>query len=375
MFRSLLFSISVLIWTLCVLPIQGSWFPHTCHSTKRPRSPDKGSLRNVQGVERDLSSSVDSSSYYMVITTTIPTYEICSRNTIESNTTSCSTAFTTITTTCSIVLEGLFTAITVSDCDQIITFSSQNDYSITTTTGNPTPTPALKNRDASIQSPSPTTYIQDIVSYYLAPWQSLAAQALPPNITVLICKNDNTDTQMCETIHEVWVVVASELAVTQTSTLLVSTSLVLPGILLPGANNSPLSLSPGNFNISTELTYTTQSTYTTTSTSIIGAEFRAAEAFAPNPNPLTSTTTRTTTVTLTGKATTVTRTLKYASVFQTQVPQGGEEGHDAVGATPDQILTFTESDGSDGLTTIITTYSTVTITSTVDVRSAEQSTI
>lgn len=150
----------------------------------------------------------------MLVTSIVPLYEVC--NTPGSNPTSCSTAFETITTpSCSKVLTGWFTSITISDCDQSITPSTQSGYSPATTIISA----------PSHSSPTLTTYMQSISSYYIAPWHSLAAND-PSDITVRVCKTDLAGQEICSGIKEVWALHTEFLPVTRKSTLSISSSFI-----------------------------------------------------------------------------------------------------------------------------------------------------
>lgn len=156
----------------------------------------------------------------MTVTSVVPVYEVC--NVPGSNTTTCSTAFQTITTeTCSTVLTYAFSKTTISECTHNVTFSTHTDVALSTTT---LPVTGLQARDAFLVTPTSTTvtYAQSTVSYYAAPWQSLAADA-PSGITVLVCVTDFYDTETCYLIEEVWVVRTEFVPVTTTSILTLST--------------------------------------------------------------------------------------------------------------------------------------------------------
>lgn len=167
----------------------------------------------------------------MIVSSIIPRYEIC--DTPGSNTTSCSTIFETVTTSyCSTVLTYALTQTTISDCTQNITFSTQSSCSLATATITPSVTLTPRKRQAATSSPSVTTYIQTVTSYYVAPWQSLVAGP-PSNVTVLICQSDYAGNETCTTVQEVWVVQTEYVSVLSTSTLVISTSLASVSLLSP----------------------------------------------------------------------------------------------------------------------------------------------
>jgi hypothetical protein len=157
----------------------------------------------------------------MVASLIIPIFEVC--NTPGSNITSCSTVFQTITTTsCSTVLTYAFTKTTITDCEENITFSTQSSYSLTSAV-RPIITPSLYVSPSSSLSLTTTTYVQSIVSYHFAPWQSLAS-GIPSNITLRICTSNIFKEETCIDIQEVWVVHTEYVPITVTSSLDISTS-------------------------------------------------------------------------------------------------------------------------------------------------------
>ncbi|TVY21621.1 hypothetical protein LARI1_G000163 [Lachnellula arida] len=313
-----------MLWTLCALPVESLWL--FCRSNGHLNRAAKGpgeTIRKTQGSEPDhnFTYSVPSpriitptlTSQSMVVTSVVAAYEVC--NTPGSNTSStCSTVFRNITTSlCSTVLTAWFTSVTVTDCNQNITFSTQSSYSLATATTIPSTPSALPASQALSQGPTATTFVQSVVYYFTAPWQSLAADT-PTNIAVLICKFDQDDNKTCQEIKEVWVVHTENVPVTSTSTVSISTSFTAPAVLLLGPSQST-TIPTGAFELTTEIEYTSLSANGTTFTSTLsesGALATALLGAAPSQNE-TSTTTSTTTITVSGQPTTITRTLSLVS--------------------------------------------------------------
>jgi hypothetical protein len=228
----LLFSFFLLAWTLCVLPgpTEAFWFRryNTFHQSQN-LEPDAVASTPVSSTSSSSLSYIFSlptpsiieptlTSQGMIVSSIVPLYEVC--NIPGLDTSSCSTVFETIvTTTCSTVLTYAFTKATISDCSQSITFSTQSSYYLATSTVSATITPAPKNRPRYV-----TTYVQSIVSYYIAPWQALAANT-PANVTVLVCEYDSAANPTCTTIQEVWAVHTESVPAITTSTLIISTTL------------------------------------------------------------------------------------------------------------------------------------------------------
>lgn len=156
----------------------------------------------------------------MIVTSMIPIYETC--NLPGARTTSCSPSFQTIITTkCSTVLKGYFTRHTVSECDEIVTFSTQYGYSLATTKPPAHSVSASNRRDRN--KSGTTTYVHNITTYYAAPWQSIAADD-PSNIHVIICGLSSKGIQVCTTVNEVWVIHTEYLPVYYTEAISVSTT-------------------------------------------------------------------------------------------------------------------------------------------------------
>ena len=130
----------------------------------------------------------------------------------DSGTSSCSVAYSTTTKTiCATTLTGLVSRITVSECDQEITFSSEAGFTLVTPSP---PTPASTNVNAAaLITPRPT--LQRLHTYYLAPWQSITAGVPPSDVDVKLCTEQANGTEQCTRYKEVWEIVP----VTSTSTI------------------------------------------------------------------------------------------------------------------------------------------------------------
>ncbi|KAI9743482.1 MAG: hypothetical protein M1818_002795 [Claussenomyces sp. TS43310] len=190
------------------------------------------------------------------IITTVPLYEIC-----DPLLTNCSTVFEAQTTTiCSAVLTGFFARVTVSECDQNVTFSTKSGFQLATTLAPATATGALAAR----QDQSTTMYVQSVVSYYVAPWQSIAANT-PTGITVVVCTFSITGVETCSQINEVWAVHTAYVPVTMTSAVSIAAYFPSAVLLVLGGGQS-LAVTPGTLELQTVVTMTTLSANETTST-------------------------------------------------------------------------------------------------------------
>ena len=126
----------------------------------------------------------------------------------------CSTFFRPSSTTiCATILTGLATRVTVTDCEQEVTFSSQWGFELET----PAPVAAdLANRSTAFGFASPT--VQTLMTYYRAPWQSLTAGYVPRNVEATVCRMaDDGSHSECVEVRELWSVVPVIMTSTITS--------------------------------------------------------------------------------------------------------------------------------------------------------------
>ena len=126
----------------------------------------------------------------------------------------CSTFFRPSSTTiCATILTGLATRVTVTDCEQEVTFSSQLGFELET----PAPVTADRaNRSTTTLLASPT--VQTFVTYYRAPWQSLTAGHVPKDVEATVCRmNDDGSHDECVEVRELWSVVPVIMTSTITS--------------------------------------------------------------------------------------------------------------------------------------------------------------
>ena len=129
---------------------------------------------------------------------------------------------------CATTLTGLDTTYPVTACDQLITFSTQLGYTITTPTA--TPTIALNDTaifpNTSLVTPAPL--VQTLTTYYLAPWQKFtSAGSSPDDVQVKICSAAGDDTDQCLLEHEIWV--AQLATITTGTTSHISFIATIPG--------------------------------------------------------------------------------------------------------------------------------------------------
>lgn len=147
---------------------------------------------------------------------------------ILEGTGSCDIKYSPIATTvCATTLTGLASKVTITACDQEVTFSSECGYSLET------PTPITTNSslgNSSLVTPAPT--IKSMYTFWLAPWQALTAGEPPSDVDVKICTVLDNDDLECMRYQEVWEVVVITQTVTTERTIQFSTTVSGPGTLL-----------------------------------------------------------------------------------------------------------------------------------------------
>lgn len=140
-----------------------------------------------------------------------------------SGTGSCETVYAPmITTICATTLTGLASKLTITKCDQEVTFSTECGFTLAT------PTPITSS--ASLITPSPT--VKRIFTYWLAPWQSLTAGRTPSDVQVKICTELDNGKYECIRHREVWEVVVVTKTITTSRSIGFTATLSGPGTLI-----------------------------------------------------------------------------------------------------------------------------------------------
>ena len=125
----------------------------------------------------------------------------------RSNDDACSTIYTTTSSAyCRTTLTGLYTQYTVTDCSQLITFSTDHGYSLrySTSTANSlsTPTSVTAMTTPPVITPAPT--VQTLTTNYLAYWTDLTAGTAPCQVTLKVCSSVDYTSQACVHSTETW---------------------------------------------------------------------------------------------------------------------------------------------------------------------------
>ncbi|KZM23406.1 uncharacterized protein EKO05_0003954 [Ascochyta rabiei] len=177
-----------------------------------------------------------------------------------SGSSSCGVEYSTTTTTiCATTLTGLASKVTVSECDQEITFSSECGYTLET----PTPTPATTSPSALITA-APT--VRRLMTYWLAPWQSLTAGEAPSDVDVKVCTVLDDGNMKCQRYQEVWEIVVVTSTVTTSFPVTFSRTLSGPGALIFDSSTSYINSTTEFISLSKTLRLETEVTIESTST-------------------------------------------------------------------------------------------------------------
>ncbi|KAG9230871.1 hypothetical protein BJ875DRAFT_471044 [Amylocarpus encephaloides] len=260
------------------------------------------------------------------------TFQVCNApGNNETDLASCVSAFDSgpSTSSCSTILTGIFTRVTISDCSQSVPFSTKATYSLAkpTSFASVKPASALRLRQVPDTPLAKGNYVQQIISYYISPWQSIVEND-PRNITVLTYKSDEGGKQTCETTSEVWVLHTTYVPVTVASTISLSTSFAQPAILVIDPALT-ITLPAGKCRLLTELPY---------ANSIGREEYAIQNELSETDTTITTTITRRSTTTTT-TTTTVPRRQSTSTVTGTVPLANDEEDAGTYTTTGSTVLT------------------------------------
>lgn len=162
----------------------------------------------------------------------------------------CETVFAPVKTTiCATTLTGLGSRISVTKCDQEITFSTEYGFTMET----PTPTTTASS---SLITPAPT--LKRVLTYWLAPWQALTAGDTPEDVDVKVCTLLDEDNMECMRYQEVWQVVVVTSTSTTHRTIQVSTTVSGPGTIIVETVQSTITDTIESIDLSTVLMLETE---------------------------------------------------------------------------------------------------------------------
>lgn len=174
----------------------------------------------------------------------------------------CSTSYAAErTTVCATTLRGLATAVAVTACDQVVTFSSQYGYTqdvgaYATATGT--------GAAAAVATPSPIT---TQTTFYVAAWQALASGLSPANVTERVCSM-RASTRRCVDYHQAWSTTLVTMLTASTSHVDLTTTIPGPSRLIIETFHADITETMTVFSLSTVMVVqvSTQSLSTVVST-------------------------------------------------------------------------------------------------------------
>jgi hypothetical protein len=135
----------------------------------------------------------------------------------------CETVYApTETTVCVTTLTGLASKVAITECDQEVTFSSECGFTLET--------PTLTMNNLSLITPAPT--VKRMMTYWMAPWQSLTRGDTPSDVDIKICTEQENGKSECMRYQEVWEVVVVTQTVTKQRQINLETTITGPGTLI-----------------------------------------------------------------------------------------------------------------------------------------------
>jgi hypothetical protein len=199
---------------------------------------------------------------------------------IESGTGSCSTIYSAApTTVCATTLTGFASRVTVTECEQEVSFSSENGFSLVTPAPSTVWASIGDDESGASGSASPVTItaaptLQRLVTYWLAPWQALTAGGVPSSVDVKICTLDTPDAgrRTCQRYREVWEVVVVTSTSTTSRAVELLTTLSGPGTLVVQTTKSYVTDTVVTIDLSTTLLLETEREVESTSVSVLQRE-------------------------------------------------------------------------------------------------------
>lgn len=224
----------------------------------------------------------------------------------------CSTSYSpTVTTICYTTLAGLGTVLTVTECAQNVTFSTDKTFTLE-------------------QTPS---RVNLVTTNFVAGWQQLTDGAVPSNVMVEVCSYVNNDTmQSCYSTEEYWTTTSKTLTTSWPLRVTISETLNAPSSLLIGSLGT--SIGPLAIMVIVDTVIELNRTYTVMSVDQNASRPTSAPSLSESDTTIIRTTTvqRTRTVTRTRPATTI------AIVSEEHAPYDTVNGDAADGQTNNQIL-------------------------------------
>ena len=187
-------------------------------------------------------------------------------STLIPGTGSCETSYSpTSITVCATTLTGLASTVPITRCDQHVTFSSEYGFSLATPSTN-----------ASVTAATPS--INTLITFYMAPWQSLGAGTSPSDVDTKVCKVLPSGVLECTYYQEVWQVNIVTATMTTTRVVDLTTTVSGPGTLMVETLHMNVTAAVTSISLSTSMALETDTEIETTSKST-----RTDSVAAPGP--------------------------------------------------------------------------------------------
>jgi hypothetical protein len=149
----------------------------------------------------------------------------------------------TVTPVCYTVLNGIASRVTVSDCTQSITFSSDVYFSLDSS--EPTPTALC----LATQAPQ----IRPVTTYYVAPWDELTSGETPEHVQVNVCATHANDTTVCVDFIENWSTTTVMSVASSTTHVDITTTVKGPAIVMVETYHMDVTATKTIFALSTHM--------------------------------------------------------------------------------------------------------------------------
>lgn len=168
-----------------------------------------------------------------------------SLSTIYSLSEGCKTTYSpTHTTVCHTTLTGLASKVTVSKCNQMITFSKETGYRLS----------VLDSGTSSVPS-SLQPQVQTVTTFWAAPWQALTAGLTPANVTEKICSVPATAGagQVCVDTAQSWSTYTATSMTVSTTDIDLTTTITGPQRVIVETYHADITETETVFSLSTRM--------------------------------------------------------------------------------------------------------------------------
>ncbi|CAK3790307.1 Hypothetical predicted protein [Lecanosticta acicola] len=186
---------------------------------------------------------------------------------IPPGTGSCTTIYIpTQTMVCATTLTALVEKVTVTNCAQDITFSSEYGYVLASPTAASNYSGVASAGTAMI-TPKPT--VQRLTTYFIAPWEDVTAGTAPSDVRLKVCAKYANGTNECIEQYEVWQTSLVTRTATTTTSVNISTTIHGPSQVIVETFAANITNQISTFQMSTDMVLEYQTEIETTSRSSV----------------------------------------------------------------------------------------------------------